>query len=106
MAPVAAIFAALPTKVGVYSIIRVFTLVFPAGGYIGAVIGTIAALTMVTGVLGAASHYDVRRILSFHIISQIGLAVPLIALYEVSILTASWMARNDRKGGDQDDKKG
>src|SRR5690606_18966758 len=28
--------------------------------------------TMVIGVLGAASHYDIRRILSFHIISQIG----------------------------------
>jgi multicomponent Na+:H+ antiporter subunit D len=32
----------------------------------------IAAATMVTGVLGAAAHFDVRRILSFHIISQIG----------------------------------
>ena len=72
-APVAAIFAALLTKVGVYAIIRVFTLVFPGEtGYIGAIIGVVAALTMVTGVLGAASHYDVRRILSFHIISQIG----------------------------------
>ena len=72
-APVAAIFAALLTKVGVYAIIRVFTLVFPGeSGYAGAIIGVIAALTMITGVLGAASHYDVRRILSFHIISQIG----------------------------------
>jgi len=72
-APVAAIFAALLTKVGVYAIIRVFTLVFPGEtGYVGNAIGVIAALTMVTGVLGAAAHYDVRRILSFHIISQIG----------------------------------
>ncbi len=46
---------------------------FPGeSGYTGAIIGVIAALTMITGVLGAASHYDVRRILSFHIISQIG----------------------------------
>ena len=72
-APVAAIFAALLTKVGVYAIIRVFTLVFPGEtAYIGAAIGAAAALTMITGVLGAAAHYDVRRILSFHIISQIG----------------------------------
>src|SRR5690606_10927340 len=72
-APVAAIFAALLTKVGVYAIIRMFTLVFSGdAAYTGPIIGTVAALTMVTGVLGAASHFDIRRILSFHIISQIG----------------------------------
>lgn len=72
-APVVAIFAALLTKVGVYAIIRVFTLLFPGNaGYTGPIIGVVAALTMVTGVLGAASHFDIRRILSFHIISQIG----------------------------------
>ena len=72
-APVIAIFAALLTKVGVYAIIRTFTLLFwPSAAYTGPIIGVVAALTMITGVLGAASHFDVRRILSFHIISQIG----------------------------------
>lgn len=72
-APIVAIFAALLTKVGVYAIIRVFTLMFPGdAGYTGSIIAAVAALTMVTGVLGAASHFDIRRILSFHIISQIG----------------------------------
>ncbi len=72
-APVVAIFAALLTKVGVYAILRCFTLVFDSTlGFIGPIVGVLAALTMITGVLGAAAHYDVRRILSFHIISQIG----------------------------------
>ncbi len=72
-APVVAIFAALLTKVGVYAIIRCFTLLFDGdAGYTGPIVAAIAALTMVTGVLGAAAHYDIRRILSFHIISQIG----------------------------------
>ena len=72
-APVVAIFAALLTKVGVYAIIRMFTLVFPVdAGFTGPIIAIVAMLTMITGVLGAASHFDVRRILSFHIISQIG----------------------------------
>ena len=72
-APVAAIFAALLTKVGVYAILRCFTLLFlPQDDLIGPLVGAIAALTMITGVLGAAAQYDVRRILSFHIISQIG----------------------------------
>jgi multicomponent Na+:H+ antiporter subunit D len=73
LAPVAAIFAALLTKVGVYAIIRTTTLLFDAdAALMQPLIGWAAAATMLFGVLGAAAHYDVRRILSFHIISQIG----------------------------------
>jgi multicomponent Na+:H+ antiporter subunit D len=72
-APIVAIFAALLTKVGVYALLRVFTLPFGSVlEFIGPLMGWIAGLTMITGVLGAAAHYDMRRILSFHIISQIG----------------------------------
>lgn len=72
-APIVAIFAALLTKVGVYALLRTFTLMFTGdAGYTGPIIGAVAALTMITGVLGAAAHFDIRRILSFHIISQIG----------------------------------
>lgn len=72
-APIVAIFAALLTKVGVYAILRSFTLIFDLSlGFTAPVIGIVAALTMVTGVLGAAAHFDIRKILSFHIISQIG----------------------------------
>ncbi|MGK7861646.1 Na+/H+ antiporter subunit D [Falsiroseomonas sp. E2-1-a4] len=79
--PVAAIFAALLTKVGVYAIIRVFTLIFAHDqALFGPLLGIIAMATMVVGVLGAASHYDVRRILSFHIISQIGYMLVGVAL--------------------------
>ncbi|MEX1097740.1 MAG: Na+/H+ antiporter subunit D [Planctomycetales bacterium] len=70
---VSALFAGLLTKVGVYAIIRVFTLVFVQDpGYTGTLILAGAALTMVTGVLGAAAQHEFRRILSFHIVSQIG----------------------------------
>jgi len=79
--PVAAIFAALLTKVGVYAIIRVFTLVFSHyHALFGPILAGIAIATMVVGVLGAAAHYDVRRILSFHIISQIGYMLIGVAL--------------------------
>ncbi|MEM9066423.1 MAG: proton-conducting transporter membrane subunit [Planctomycetota bacterium] len=72
-AVISAVFAGLLTKVGVYSIVRVFTLVFDQETFITAtLISVIAALTMVTGVLGAAAQFDIRRILSFHIVSQIG----------------------------------
>ena len=81
-APVAAIFAAMLTKVGVYALIRTFTIVFPpeAVPMIGPMVGLIAAATMITGVLGAAAHWDIRRILSFHIISQIGYMLVGVAI--------------------------
>jgi multicomponent Na+:H+ antiporter subunit D len=70
---IAAIFAGLLTKVGVYAALRVFTLLFEMeGGFMREIVAVVAALTMITGVLGAAIQWNVRRILSFHIISQIG----------------------------------
>jgi len=72
-AAVSAIFAGLLTKVGVYAIIRVFTLIFVHDiGFTHNLILALSALTMVTGVLGAAVQNEFRRILSFHIVSQIG----------------------------------
>ncbi len=70
---VSALFAGLLTKVGVYTLIRVTTLVFDQERALlaDAVLLT-AGLTMVSGVLGAMSQNDIRRILSFHIVSQIG----------------------------------
>ncbi|MBV6658132.1 MAG: Na+/H+ antiporter subunit D [Devosiaceae bacterium] len=70
---ISAIFAGLLTKVGVYAVFRVFTLLFAveASG-IREIVAVVAALTMVTGVFGAAVQWNIRRILSFHIISQIG----------------------------------
>jgi multicomponent Na+:H+ antiporter subunit D len=79
---VAAIFSALMTKVGVYALIRVFTLIFTQDvAFTHTLLLVVAALTMITGVLGAAAHNDVRRILSFHIVSQIGYIVLGLALF-------------------------
>lgn len=70
---VSAVFAGLLTKVGVYAAFRVFTLLFEVeNAGIREMIAVFAAGTMVFGVFGAAIQWDVRRILSFHIISQIG----------------------------------
>ena len=70
---VSAIFAGLLTKVGVYALIRVFTLLFVQDvAYTHTIILAIAGLTMITGVLGAMAQNEFRRILSFHIVSQIG----------------------------------
>lgn len=77
-----AIFAGLLTKVGVYALIRMFTLVFPfEGNGLRQLVLVAAAATMVVGVLGAATRYHIRRILSFHIISQVGYMILGLGLF-------------------------
>lgn len=71
------LFGGLLTKVGAYVMIRVFVMVFgPADSDIAHVLRplliVIAGVTMFLGVLGAVSMNSVRRILSIHIISQVG----------------------------------
>ena len=79
---VSAIFAGLLTKVGVYALIRVFTLIFVQDTNLThTVLLVIAGFTMLSGVLGAASQNDFRKILSFHIISQIGYMIMGLALF-------------------------
>jgi multicomponent Na+:H+ antiporter subunit D len=68
-----AMFSAITAKVGAYSVIRVIGEIHAAdAAAFTPMLGWVAAVTMVTGVLGAAYHYDVRRILAFHSVSQIG----------------------------------
>jgi len=79
---VTALFAGLLTKVGIYSLIRIFSLLFAHDfAFFQPVLLAIASLTMVTGVLGAASQYDFRRILAFHSISQVGYMLLGLALF-------------------------
>ena len=79
---VSAVFAGLLTKVGVYAMMRMFTLVFVGDiGFTHEILIWVSLATMLTGVLGAAAQTDFRKILSFHIISQIGYMTLGLALY-------------------------
>ncbi|MCV7356686.1 Na+/H+ antiporter subunit D [Mycolicibacterium fluoranthenivorans] len=78
-APVTAVFAGLLTKVGVYAIIRAHSLLFP-GGALDNVLLVAALLTMVVGILGALAQNDIKRLLSFTLVSHIGYMVFGIAL--------------------------
>ena len=70
---VTAVFAALMTKVGIYALMRTFTLIFP-GDYpaIQTTLLCVGLITMILGVFGAMTHTDMRRILAFHVIGSIG----------------------------------
>ena len=78
-APVTAVFAGLLTKVGVYAIIRAHSLLFPTGG-LDPMLLVAALLTMLVGILGAIAQSDIKRLLSFTLVSHIGYMVFGIAL--------------------------
>lgn len=70
-APVTAVFAGLLTKVGVYAIIRLQTLLFSANPMEN-VLMAVGILTMLLGILGAIAQNDVKRMVSFTLVSHIG----------------------------------
>ncbi len=73
---VTAFFGGVLTKVGIYALFRLFPLLFPdfLAAWQPLILG-IAGFTMLTGVFGAMAVTTVRRVLSFHIISQVGYMV-------------------------------
>ncbi|WP_120003547.1 Na+/H+ antiporter subunit D [Nesterenkonia muleiensis] len=87
-APVTAVFAGLLTKVGIYSIIRTETLLFP-GEQLSTALMIFAGLTMIVGILGALAQTDIKRMLSFTLISHIGYLVFGLALSSVIGMAAT-----------------
>lgn len=78
-APVTAVFAGLLTKVGVYAILRIQTLLFPDSPLTDLLLWA-ALLTMLIGILGAIAQSDIKRMLSFTLVSHIGYLVLGIAI--------------------------
>ena len=70
-APVTAVFAGLLTKVGVYAILRMQTLLFPDSPLTDLLMWA-ALVTMVVGIMGAIAQSDIKRMLSFTLVSHIG----------------------------------
>ncbi|MFI0861553.1 Na+/H+ antiporter subunit D [Streptomyces smyrnaeus] len=70
-APVTAVFAGLLTKVGVYAALRTQTLLFPGTG-IDTVLLVVALLSLLVGILGAVAQTDLKRLLSFTLVSHMG----------------------------------
>jgi multicomponent Na+:H+ antiporter subunit D len=82
-APVTAVFAGLLTKVGIYAIIRTQTLLFPDSPLTDLLL-VAAFLTLIIGILGAVAQSDIKRMLSFTLVSHIGYMVFGIALGTVA----------------------
>ncbi|MFG1812224.1 Na+/H+ antiporter subunit D [Kribbella sp. NPDC049174] len=82
-APVTAVFAGLLTKVGVYAIIRTQTLLFPDSPLNDLLLWA-ALLTLVIGILGAVAQSELKRMLSFTLVSHIGYMIFGVALGTVA----------------------
>lgn len=81
-AVIGAVFAGLLTKVGIYSIVRLFTIVFAfPTGYTQWVLLVLAGLTMLVGVVGALVQRDLQRLLAFLVISAMGYILMGLAFY-------------------------
>ncbi|MBY4129628.1 Na+/H+ antiporter subunit D [Rhodococcus fascians] len=87
-APVTAVFAGLLTKVGVYAIIRAHTLLFPDGS-LDNVLMVCGLLTMLVGILGSIAQSDIKRLLSFTLVSHIGYMIFGVALSTQAGLSGS-----------------
>lgn len=67
------VFGALLTKVGIYSILRTYTIIFPYEPAIThAILGTLSILTILVGVIGAIAYWDVKKIIIYNIIVAVG----------------------------------
>jgi len=74
--PISAMLSGVLIKaVGIYVLIRVFFNMFLISNEIAVLITTLGALSMVTGVFLAIGQWDIKRLLAYHSISQMGYVI-------------------------------
>jgi multicomponent Na+:H+ antiporter subunit D len=89
-APVLAMFGALLTKVGIYSIARTYTLLFNQdAGFTHGLLEVLAILTIIVGVIGAIAFSDVKKIIIYNIIVAVGVILFGVATFTQESLAGS-----------------
>jgi len=83
---VSAIFGGLLTKVGVYALVRVFTLIFVDDVFLDQILLVLAIFTLFSGALGALVQNNIRKVFSYLIICHIGYMIVGLGMFtEVAI---------------------
>lgn len=76
-----ALFGALLTKVGIYALFRVFSLIFHHQPDIThTIIGLMAALTLIGGSIGAIAFNDIRSIAAYNVVIAVGFILVGLAI--------------------------
>jgi multicomponent Na+:H+ antiporter subunit D len=89
-APVIAMFGALLTKVGVYSIIRTYTLFFYHDyGFTHQLLAILAIATIIVGLIGAIAYWDVKKIIIYNIIVAVGVILFGVSTMNDAAITGS-----------------
>lgn len=88
---VSALFAGLLTKVGVYALLRTFTIVLPSAGesWLMQIVLYLGVATMIIGGLGAVVQTDLRRLFSYLLVASIGFMLVGISLRTEQALAAT-----------------
>lgn len=87
---IAALFGALLTKVGVYALFRVFTLIFYHEPQVThTLIGVMACLTLIGGSIGAIAYTDIRQIASYNVVIAIGFILVGLAVMSTTAIEGS-----------------
>src|SRR5690625_2761941 len=87
---IAALFGALLTKVGIYALFRMFTLIFyhePAITH--TLIGILAGLTLIGGCIGAIARTDIRQIVSYNVVIAVGFILIGLAVSTTTAMEGS-----------------
>ena len=86
---VAAVFGGLLTKVGIYALFRIFTLIFIPDDFMQTLLVFLAIFTILTGTFGAVIKNNIRRMFSYLIVCHIGFMIGGLGMYSEVALTGA-----------------
>lgn len=93
---IGAVFGGLLTKVGIYALLRVYSLMFIPDEFMSNLLMVIAALTMLTGGVGALVQSNMRKMFSYLIVCHIGFMIAGLGMYtEIALLGAVYYLMHD-----------
>jgi multicomponent Na+:H+ antiporter subunit D len=88
-AAVGAIFAGLLTKVGVYALIRLFSLVFVGDPFLYQLLSVVAMITLFTWAVGALVQNNILKVFSWLIVCHIGFMVAGLGMFSQAALAGA-----------------